>query len=179
MAQRTEWEGIWDKNSKGRWNCTIWSEVCRPLLPKWLSGKESTCQCRRPKRHKFDPWVGKIPWGRKWQLTPIFLPGKSHGRRSRLQSVGSQRNGHNWATEQTQQQLQTIHVSITWELISNTNSQAAPQTNCICGVRPGICDLTSSLGDSYPHWNLSISVENSHVFLTFLHGREQKYTLMK
>ena len=26
-----------------------------------------------------DPWVGKIPWRRKWQLTPVFLPGKSHG----------------------------------------------------------------------------------------------------
>ena len=30
----------------------------------------------------FDPWVGKIPWRRKWQSTPVLLPGKSHGRRS-------------------------------------------------------------------------------------------------
>ena len=30
---------------------------------------------RRPKRRGFDPWVGKIPWSRKWQPTPIFLPG--------------------------------------------------------------------------------------------------------
>ena len=30
----------------------------------------------------FDPWVGKIPWRRKWQPTPVFLPGKSHGWRS-------------------------------------------------------------------------------------------------
>ena len=29
----------------------------------------------------FDPWVGKIPWGRKWQSTPVLLPGKSHGQR--------------------------------------------------------------------------------------------------
>ena len=29
-------------------------------------GKDSTCQCRRHKRWKFDPWVGKIPWSRKW-----------------------------------------------------------------------------------------------------------------
>ena len=34
------------------------------------------------KRHGFDPWVGKIPWRRTWQPTPVFLPGKSHGRRS-------------------------------------------------------------------------------------------------
>ena len=30
----------------------------------------------------FYPWVGKIPWRRKWQPTPIFLPGESHGQRS-------------------------------------------------------------------------------------------------
>ena len=36
-------------------------------------------QCRRP---RFDPWVGKIPWRRAWQPTPVFLPGKSHGQRS-------------------------------------------------------------------------------------------------
>ena len=42
------------------------------MLPRGLSGKESTCQCRR---HGFDPWVGKILWRRKWQPTPVFLPG--------------------------------------------------------------------------------------------------------
>ena len=30
----------------------------------------------------FDPWVGKIPWRRAWQPTPVFLPGESHGQRS-------------------------------------------------------------------------------------------------
>ena len=48
-------------------------------FPCWLSAKESTCQCRR---HGFDPWVRKIPWRRKWQLTPVFLPRKSHEQRS-------------------------------------------------------------------------------------------------
>ena len=33
----------------------------------------------RCKRHGFDPWVGKIPWRRKWQSTPVFLPGESRG----------------------------------------------------------------------------------------------------
>ena len=32
-------------------------------------------------RHGFYPWVRKIPWRRKWQPTPVFLPGKSHGQR--------------------------------------------------------------------------------------------------
>ena len=35
------------------------------------SGKESTCQCRRHKRCRFNPWAGKIPWRRKWQPTPV------------------------------------------------------------------------------------------------------------
>ena len=46
------------------------------------SGKEPSCQCRRCKRCGFDPWVRKIPWRRKWQPAPVFLPGKSHGQRS-------------------------------------------------------------------------------------------------
>ena len=46
-------------------------------------------------RPGFDPWVGKIPWRRRWQLTPVFLPGKSHGWRS---LAGSQRVRHDWAT---------------------------------------------------------------------------------
>ena len=47
----------------------------KPGLPSWLSAKESACQC---KRRGFDPWVGKIPWRREWQTTPIILPGESH-----------------------------------------------------------------------------------------------------
>ena len=43
-----------------------------------LSGRESSCQCWR---HRFNPWTGKIPWRRRWQPTPVFLPGKPHGQR--------------------------------------------------------------------------------------------------
>ena len=46
------------------------------------SGKEPTCQYRKPKRCRFDPWVGKILWTRKWQPTQVFLPRKSYGQRS-------------------------------------------------------------------------------------------------
>ena len=42
--------------------------------------KETTFQCR--KCDGFNPWVRKIPWSRKWQPTPVFLPGESHGQRS-------------------------------------------------------------------------------------------------
>ena len=62
--------------------CDLGLYMAEFMLPKWLSGKESACQRRRPGRHGFNPWVGKTPWRRKWQHTPIFLPGKSHGQRS-------------------------------------------------------------------------------------------------
>ena len=45
-------------------------------LPWWLRG------CLQWGRPWFDPWVGKIPWRRKWQPTPVSLPGKFHGQRS-------------------------------------------------------------------------------------------------
>ena len=48
-------------------------------LPKWLSDKESTCHFRR---HRFNPWVRKIPWRRNWQPTTVFLPEKFLGHRS-------------------------------------------------------------------------------------------------
>ena len=50
-----------------------------PWLSRWLSGKEYVRQCRR---WGFDPWVRKTLWRRKWQPTPVFLLGKSHGQMS-------------------------------------------------------------------------------------------------
>ena len=52
-------------------------------LPRWLTVKESTWnQC------EFHSWVGKIPWRRKWQPTPVFLPGEFHGQRSPVGPCG-------------------------------------------------------------------------------------------
>ena len=69
------------------------------LIPVWgvksfpggTSGKEPICHCRRYKRHRFDPWVWKIPWRREWLPILVFLPGESHGQRS-LAGYGPQ--GH-------------------------------------------------------------------------------------
>ena len=60
------YSNLWDEGLKGYIG-----------LPWWLSAKESTC--RRP---RFILWVGKIPWKKAWQPTPILLPGESHGQRS-------------------------------------------------------------------------------------------------
>ena len=77
--------GSWQKPSAPfHSGCYCFSDFNCPLCAfiGGPSGKESSCQCRRRKRHGFDPWVGKILWNRKWQPTPAFLPGESHGQRS-------------------------------------------------------------------------------------------------
>ena len=71
-------------------------------FPGGSGGKASACSVGDPGLI----WVGKIPWRRKWQPTPVLLPGKFHGLRGssepgRLQFMGSQRIGHDWATSLT------------------------------------------------------------------------------
>ena len=53
-----------------------------PGLPGDSSGKEHACQCRRHKRCRFNPWVGKIPWRRTWQSTAILSLGESQRERN-------------------------------------------------------------------------------------------------
>ena len=67
---------------------SIDNDILTDGFPWWLSSKESTCQCRR---YGFNPWVGKILW--KWKLQPTEEPGG-------LQSMESQRAGHNLVTKQ-------------------------------------------------------------------------------
>ena len=79
------------------------------IFPGGTSGEESACQFRRCKRCGFDPWVGKIPWRRKWQptpvfffffSTPVFLPGNFLGQRS-LASYSPQGHKESDMTEHT------------------------------------------------------------------------------
>ena len=79
-------------------------------LSWWLSGKEPTCQCRRQSRHKFDPWVGNIPRRKEWNITQVFLPGKSDGQRS-LAGYGPSSHkavGHDLAAKQQHKQYHMI-----------------------------------------------------------------------
>ena len=59
-----------------------WTFTSASGFPGGVSDKELACQRRRCKRRWFDPWVGRIPWKRAWQHTPVFLPGDSCGQRS-------------------------------------------------------------------------------------------------
>jgi len=74
---------------------------CFMGFPRWLSAKESTCQRRRC---SFNPWVRKIPWWRKWKLSPVFSPGKSHAQRNLVNYSpwGPKRIGHDLMTKQQQ-----------------------------------------------------------------------------
>ena len=79
-------------------------------LPRWRS-KAPTCQCRRPKRPGFNFWVRKIPWRKKSQPTPVFLPGESHRQRS---LVGYSLWGRK-ESDTTESNLRTSTSSITYE----------------------------------------------------------------
>ena len=79
-------------------------------LPRWRSSKESACLSGRCKRWGFDP-SSKIPWSRKWQPIPVFLPGKFHEQRS---LVGYSPWGHK-KSDTTEQQIPSLsHVSTDW-----------------------------------------------------------------
>ena len=97
----------WNKNGQNSKNSG---------LPRQFTGKDSTCQCRRC---RFHPWAGKIPWRRKWQPTPGFLPGKSHGQRS-LAGYSPWGHKESETAEQLkqQQQLRIVHWMLTsWQFL--------------------------------------------------------------
>ena len=78
-----------------------------------LSGQESTCQCRPG----FNPWVGKIPWRRKWQPSPVFLRIPWTEEPGGLKSMGSQesvttehRHTHTHTHKHTQEHL----IPLSW-----------------------------------------------------------------
>ena len=84
-------------------------------FPWWLRRWSICLQCRKP---RFSPWVGKIPWTRKWQPTPVFMPGEAHGQRS---LVGCSPWGHKesdmteWLTNtQTQTHRLLVQHGFKW-----------------------------------------------------------------
>ena len=77
-----------------------------------INGKEPACQFRRYKRCGFDPWVGKIPWRRTWQPTPVILPGKPHRQR-------------NWQVTKSYMSLCGHRVTKTWDTTEATYTHTA------------------------------------------------------
>ena len=103
-------ESEWNKSGTNFLPCEFFSES---LYLQWciiiggFSGgsaynKEPNCQYRRRKRCGLNPCVRKMPWRRKWQTTPIFLPGESHGQRILAgYSPWRCRVKHNWTNTHT------------------------------------------------------------------------------
>ena len=115
----------------------LWITVGLCLATRWHSGKESPCQCRRCNRCRFDPWVGKIPWSRRRQPTPVFMPGKFHGQRSLAgYSLLGCRVRHDWACMRARAHTHThthTHTLWIWEM---QTSQAPTQTTaCVLYVQ--------------------------------------------
>ena len=97
------------------WALTPGETVLGSLFPRWLNGKEFPCQCRRC---RFNPWIRKIPWRRKWQSTLVFLHGESLGQRSLAgRSPRGHRVRHNLPTEHTH--TLPLKVCILWPLQPN------------------------------------------------------------
>ena len=87
---------------EGKCSQPLWSKPCvvsfgTTLVSEQLWGFPCGSDgrvCLQCRRTEFDPWIGKIPWRREWQPTPVFPPEEFHGQRS----LGSQRVGHDWET---------------------------------------------------------------------------------
>ena len=112
-------------------------------FPDGSDSKRIHLQCGRP---GFDPWVGKISWRRAWQPTPVFLPGESPWTEEAggLQSMGSQRVGHDWVTKYSTAQFRTHILTV---LRKNLNILGM-------GDIKGTCSLC---------WKIKLSPEYSHL----------------
>ena len=146
-----QWRGI--GASSARWGIANHS-VARG------GGKGSTCQCGRCKKCRFEPWVRKIPWSRKWQPTPAFLPGKSHGQRSQAGSrPGCPRVRHDLSTKQLSYVL--LGARVRWrhylkERWSRDFPGGPAVKNLPCNANPGQGTKTphTTTGVHEPQWKI-------------------------
>ena len=88
-------------------------------VPRWLSGIEFTCQCRRCRRPGFDPWVGNFLGRRVWQSTPVFLPGISHRQRNLMGITKSWTGLSNWAGTLIGETVAKFNVMISHNVTKN------------------------------------------------------------
>ena len=78
---------VWPLSTLGNWKKhspeLINQERKYQHLALWSNWRWDLTQITTPeRRHRFNPWVRKIPWRREWLSTPVFLPGEFHGQRS-------------------------------------------------------------------------------------------------
>ena len=108
-------------------------------FPGGTAGKESPCLYKRHKRCGFSDWVRKIPWRRKWQPTPVFLPGKFRGQ-------GSLVGYSSWGCKQSDMTEPSTHRVL---------NEGYPGTS-LAGQRLGLSTLTGVAPGSIPGWKIKM-----------------------
>ena len=136
-------------------------------------------QCGRP---VFDPCVGKIPWRRKWQSTPVLLPGKFHGRRSLVATVHGVAKSQtrlrdfthaacslsNWLLSPSNMWLSFLPLfSMAWWLIYSMLNNI-PLSGFVCPVHL-LKDISvaSEFGQSWIKWLLTLGAQGFVVDVSF------------
>ena len=103
-------------------------------LPRWLRWQRICLQCRRP---GFNPWFGKIPWRRVWQLTSVCLSREFQTEAPEF--MGSQRVGHDWSTFTGEQRKKTwiqvgaAHLSTAWRCSDGLHARDSPSQSLLSG----------------------------------------------
>ena len=137
------WNNISPRNNIEIANKYIKKFFKKPLLSearkaneRWLNRWRIHLQCGRP---DLDPWVGKIPWRRAWQPTPVFLPGKCPWteKPGGLQAMGSQRVRHDWAIKHPQHRATKQH--------STDRKTAGRVTSTLLCRQPSSCKVQLSV----------------------------------
>ena len=132
------WELVMDREA---WRAVIHSAKSRTRLSDWTelnwSGKEPTCQCRRHKKHVFDPWVRKSPGGghsNPFQYSCLEIPWTEEP--GGLQSMGLQRVGHDWSnlahTARNQQEPTVQPREVCFMLCGSLDGRGAWERMDIC-----------------------------------------------
>ena len=94
-------------SSSSQYSKNLSSSCFHVGFPNGSDGKEFACKARDPVIH---PWVRRIPWRRKWQLTPVFLPEESHGDRSLCMEYEAGYSSWSRKESDTPEQQSTQHI---------------------------------------------------------------------
>ena len=131
-------------------------------VAQWL--KNPPRQCRRC---GFDPWIRKISWRRKWQLTPVFLPGESHGQRSQGDySPGDckESNRSKWLEQQYSRMRNVLELAYT---SSQGGSLCISFQSHVQRHHASSLKSASHGGETYPRKSAVLQISSSLKLLAF------------
>ena len=123
------------------------------------------------RRLGFDPWIGKICWRRAWQPTPVFLPGESPWTEEPcgLQSIGSERVGHDWATKHS-----SVHRNIIKAIYDKPTANIS-----LNGEKLRASPLRSGTRQGCPHLPLLFNIVLEVLVMAIREEKEKESRLKK